>query len=168
MYGLPQASILANKQLTKLQKLFCYYQYCHLPGLQRHKWQAILFTLMVDNFGTKYKRKQDVEHLLNAIQTHYEVSEDWMGFLYFGIMLNWCYEEGWMELSIPGYIRKALMKFQHPHSKWLQYAPYKHNLLQYGAKQQMTEIEPELPKLSAEGEKRVQQVVGTLMFYSRQ
>eukprot|EP00957_Ditylum_brightwellii_P171837 13081418-Ditylum_brightwellii.AAC.1 len=32
----------------------------------------------------------------------------------------------------------------------------------------MTEIEPELPELSAEGRKRVQQVVGTLLFYSRQ
>eukprot|EP00957_Ditylum_brightwellii_P010780 817293-Ditylum_brightwellii.AAC.1 len=60
------------------------------------------------------------------------------------------------------------MKFQHPHPKRLQYAPYKHNLPQYGAKQQIVELEQELPELSAEGKRLVQQVVGTLLFYSRQ
>eukprot|EP00957_Ditylum_brightwellii_P143965 10969677-Ditylum_brightwellii.AAC.1 len=60
------------------------------------------------------------------------------------------------------------MKFQHPHPKRPQYAPYRHNLLQYGAKQQMVEVEQELPELSAEGKRRVQQAVGTLLFYIRQ
>eukprot|EP00957_Ditylum_brightwellii_P158885 12093327-Ditylum_brightwellii.AAC.1 len=32
----------------------------------------------------------------------------------------------------------------------------------------MTEVEPEVLELSVEGKKRVQQVVGTLLFYSRQ
>eukprot|EP00957_Ditylum_brightwellii_P203922 15336779-Ditylum_brightwellii.AAC.1 len=109
-----------------------------------------------------------MEHLLNAIWTHYEVSEDWTGSLYCGIMLTWNCDKGWVELPIPGYVRKALMKFQHPHPKWLQYAPYKHNLLQYEAKQQMVEVEQELPKLSAEWGRRVQQAVGTLLFYSKQ
>eukprot|EP00957_Ditylum_brightwellii_P105961 8082745-Ditylum_brightwellii.AAC.1 len=129
MYRLPQAGILANKQLTK---------------------------------------KKDVEHLLNAIQTHYDVSEDWMGSLYCGITFTWNYKEGWVEISIPGYVQKALMKFQHPPPKRPQYAPYKHNLPKYGAKQQMVEVEQELPKLSAEGKWQVQQVVGTLLFYNRQ
>eukprot|EP00957_Ditylum_brightwellii_P098193 7481538-Ditylum_brightwellii.AAC.1 len=82
-------------------------------------------------------------------------------------MLTWNYEEGWVELSIPGYVRKALMKFQHPPPKRPQYAPYKHNLLQYGAKLQIVEVEQELPKPSADGKWQVQQVVGTLLFYSR-
>eukprot|EP00957_Ditylum_brightwellii_P066150 5019410-Ditylum_brightwellii.AAC.1 len=41
MYGLPQASILANKQLTKALKPFGNCQCQHTPGLWRHKWRSI-------------------------------------------------------------------------------------------------------------------------------
>ena len=89
MYGLPQMGILANQQLTKVLKPFGYYQCQHTPGLWKHKWRPITFCLVVDNFGVKYEGREHVEHLLNTIRTHYEVSEDWSGELYCGIMLKW-------------------------------------------------------------------------------
>ena len=47
MYGLPQAGILANKLLQERLEPHGYYPCRHTPGLWRHKWQPILFSLVV-------------------------------------------------------------------------------------------------------------------------
>ena len=41
MYGLPQAGLLANNQLTERLEPKGYYQCRHTPGLWRHKWGRI-------------------------------------------------------------------------------------------------------------------------------
>ena len=41
------------------------------------------------------------------------VAEDWNGNLFFGISLNWNYQDRTVDLCIPGYIGKVLQKFQH-------------------------------------------------------
>ena len=38
------------------------------PGLWRHKTRPILFSLVVNDFGIKYKGKQHALHLINAIE----------------------------------------------------------------------------------------------------
>jgi hypothetical protein len=54
MYGLLQASILANKLLKKRLANHGYYQRLQTPGLWRHKSRQICYNLGVDNFGIKY------------------------------------------------------------------------------------------------------------------
>ena len=51
MYGLKQAGIIANMELTKHLDKFGYYPVQHTPGLWRHKTRAKIFTLVVDNFA---------------------------------------------------------------------------------------------------------------------
>jgi hypothetical protein len=51
MYGLPQAGILANHLLTKRLEPHIYGQCRHTPGLWKHKWKPILFSLVMDEFG---------------------------------------------------------------------------------------------------------------------
>jgi len=51
MYGLPQAGILANDQLTKHLAKYGYQPAPHMPGLWQHDTWPIVFTLVVDNFG---------------------------------------------------------------------------------------------------------------------
>ena len=63
MYGLPQAGALANELLTKRLETQGYYQ-CKTPGLWRHKWRPIMFTLVVDNFGVQYTGDQHAQHLI--------------------------------------------------------------------------------------------------------
>eukprot|EP00957_Ditylum_brightwellii_P035759 2711247-Ditylum_brightwellii.AAC.1 len=72
MYGLPQAGILANKLLTERLAERGYYPVQHTPGLWRHKWQPVKFALVVDDFGVKINGEEHGEHLLNALQQHYE------------------------------------------------------------------------------------------------
>jgi polysaccharide deacetylase 2 family uncharacterized protein YibQ len=50
-----------------------------VPGLWKHDKRPIQFTLVVDDFGVKYTRQEDVEHLKSVIEQDYTVTADWTG-----------------------------------------------------------------------------------------
>ena len=102
MYGLPQAGILANKQLKERLAKKGYYELPHTPGLWTHRWRPIAFTLIVDDFGVKYTGREHAEHLIAALKEDYTVSEDWEGKIYCGINLEWNYREKYVDISMPG------------------------------------------------------------------
>ncbi len=52
-----------------------------------------MFILVVNNFGIKYERQEDVDHLIVGIKTKYVLTEDWTGNLYCSIKLNWDYKK---------------------------------------------------------------------------
>ncbi len=106
MYGLPQAGLLANKLLTSRLDTHGYYQCQFTPGLWRHKWRPITFSLVVDNFGVKTVGITHAKHLKEVLQKYYTVSVDWTGDLFCGISLNWDYCGKTIDLSMPGYIKK--------------------------------------------------------------
>jgi hypothetical protein len=64
MWGLPQAGILANKLLRRRLLPHGYYERNNTPGLWKHETRLISFTLVVDNFGVKYVRREHVDHLI--------------------------------------------------------------------------------------------------------
>ena len=57
VYGLPQAGMLANKQLRKHLKPAGCYEVAHTPELWRHKRRPIQFSLVIDDFGVNYVGK---------------------------------------------------------------------------------------------------------------
>jgi hypothetical protein len=114
MYGLPQAGMLANKPLQERLWPHGYHACEHTPGLWRHNNRPIMSTLIVDDFGTHYEGKQHAHHLIAALKQDYEtVTTNWDGMLFCGITLNWDYNTRSVDLSMPGYIVKALREFQH-------------------------------------------------------
>jgi len=58
MYGFPQAGLLANELLEKRFNEHGYHQSKLVPGLWKHEWRLIQFTLVVDDFGVKYVGKE--------------------------------------------------------------------------------------------------------------
>jgi hypothetical protein len=76
-WGLPQAGILTNKLLRKRLAPHGYYECINTPGLWRHKWRPITFTLVVDDFGVKYVGKEHADHLVASLKTKYKLVEDW-------------------------------------------------------------------------------------------
>ena len=62
MYGLLQAGLLANKLLEKRLNINGYFQSKLVPGLWKHEWRPIQFTLVVDDFGVKYVGKEHALH----------------------------------------------------------------------------------------------------------
>jgi hypothetical protein len=83
----------------------------------------IQFTLVVDNFGIKYVGKEHANHLLSTLKEHYTIDIDWEGKLYCGIILTWDYIKKHVDISMPGYIKKLLQRFQHELRK-AQHSPY--------------------------------------------
>jgi hypothetical protein len=167
MYGLPQAGKLANDLLVKRLAPHGYRPIRHTHGIWKHNTRPVTFILVVSNFGIKYVGKEHVGHLLQALKQEFEVTEDWTGALYCGITLEWNYKEGTLDLSMPGYVDAALHKFQHKPPTQPEHAPYTARQKQYGAKFQLTPEQDTSTVLSADGRKRTQRVVGSLLYYGR-
>jgi hypothetical protein len=68
---------------------------------------------------------------------------------------------------MPGYIDNALHKFQHTPPYRPQHALHPARKLQYGSKVQLTPEVVDSPTLAPAGKKRIQQVVGALLYYAR-
>ena len=113
MYGLPQAGLLAQELLEKRLNEHGYRQSKLIPGLWKHDTKTINFTLTVDDFGVKYVKKEDVDHLIRVLKKDYEISEDWTGTKYIGLTLTWEYHNRRVHISMPGYVQKALAKVNH-------------------------------------------------------
>jgi len=101
MYGLPQLGLIANELLEERLNKHGYQQSKLVPGLWKHDKRPIQFTLVVDDFGVKYTRQEDVEHLKSVIEQDYTVTADWTGNRYIGITLDWDYNRQQVHLSMP-------------------------------------------------------------------
>ena len=112
MYGLPQAGTLSNKLLKECLVEYGYAEQPHTPRLFKHETRPVIFLLVVDDFGIKYIGKKNAEHLISALTDFYEVEVDWKGELYCGIILNWHYDEGCVDISMPNYVKKQLLCYK--------------------------------------------------------
>jgi hypothetical protein len=168
MYGLKEAGILAFEQLVTKLAPHGYELAPFTPGLWRHTTKPTTFTLCVDDFGVKFFTKPDALHLVAALHKDCEITTDWDGSLYCGLTLDWHYADGYVDISMPGYVTRALSKFQHPAPKRSQHAPHQWIKPVYGSKQQQKPTEATgAEPLDATGTKRVQSVNGTFMYYGR-
>ena len=52
------------------------------------------------------------------------MATDWDGKIYCGITLDWNYDKGYVDISMPGYIQRLLAKYKHLKPAKPQYAPY--------------------------------------------
>jgi endonuclease I len=115
----------------------------------------------VDDFGVKYVGCEHAEHLMKCIKKNYNISSDWKGSAYCGLTLEWDYKNRTVDLSMPGYIKAALHKYQHASPTRPEHAPHTWNPPVYGAKTQYVEHETTSPALSAKDVNKLQQLTGT-------
>jgi hypothetical protein len=80
--------------------------------------------LVADNFGIKYVGTEHAEHVK-----------------------AWDYQKKIFDLSIPGYIKAALHKFQHPEPTRPENVPHIWNPPVYGAKAKFVEAKEDSPLL---------------------
>jgi len=66
MYGLPQASLLANQQLVHKLTPAGFVPVRHTPGLFVHTSKPIMFALIVDDFGVQYVGKPAADFLIST------------------------------------------------------------------------------------------------------
>ena len=157
--------MLSNKLLETCLNEAGYYQCPTTPGLWRHKWRPILFCLIVDDFGIEYSDKRHANHLRNTLLKHYKITQDCTGSRFAGIDLAWDYSKRTCRLSIKNYIKNLLLKWVHTIPSKPQHAPFRHAPIIYGAKQQFTHSPDTSPPLDAAGVKRIQAIIGALLYY---
>ena len=104
MYGLPQAGILSQQLLEKRLGAKGYHQSKICPGLWKHDWRPICFSLVVDDFGVKYVGQEHAQHLMDALQEDYTISKEWDGTRYLGLTIDWDYKNRKVHISMPEYI----------------------------------------------------------------
>jgi hypothetical protein len=166
MYGLPQSGLLANELLEKRLNKRGYHQSKLVPGLWKHEWRPVQFTLVVDDFGVKYVGKEHAQHLKKTLEENYTVTTEWDGTRYIGITLDWDYKRRQVHLSMPNYVKKALKQFQHTLKK-KQHQPFPSAKIIYGAKKQYATEQSTAPLLDKEGKKFIQKVCGKFLFLGR-
>jgi hypothetical protein len=101
------------------------------------------------------------------LRENYKITEDWTGELYLGITLNWDYKNRTVDLSMPNYVSEPLHKFQHPAPYRPEHAPHDWTKPAYGQRQQFVTPHDDSDPLDQDGINRVQQVVGTFLYYAR-
>ena len=92
---------------------------------------------------------------------------DWKGQLFCGINLDWNYNMRHVDLSVPGYVQIKRTKYKHSNPKKPQHSPYQAQPIQYGTKVQQPVKSDTRAPLYDKQIKRVQEIVGTFVWYSR-
>ena len=65
------------------------------------------------------------------------------------------------------YIDKLIIKYGHPQPRKPQLSPHKHREVTYGSKEQLTPEKDTSQALDNKGNKRIQSIVGALLYYAR-
>ena len=138
----------------------------HTPVVWRHEIRPTTFTPAVDDFGIKYFKKSDADHLLKALGKKYALTIDWTGTSYLGLTIDWHYDEGYVDISMPDYVPKALAKFHQSAPKRPQHGPHFWSSPVYGQKLQYA-TKDLTESLDKKGTQRVQKISGTFLYYGR-
>jgi hypothetical protein len=111
-YGLPQSGILANNLLCSrlVTEGFC--ESISTPGLWRHKWHPIQFSLIVNDFGLEYVGIEHFNFLLDILKKYHGVQFNMAGNKLTGIVIKWDYPSKCCRISMPGYLDNLLIKFK--------------------------------------------------------
>eukprot|EP00957_Ditylum_brightwellii_P124117 9461674-Ditylum_brightwellii.AAC.1 len=167
MCRLKQAAILAYKQLRERLQQHSYSPIPNSNGLWKHCIRRTIFALCVDNFGIKYFKTEDANHLISVLHEFYDISINWKDKNYCGLTFDWNYALGFVDVSMPGYVMKALEKFRHAKPKFPQFAPHCWNQPAYGQKVQYAATSDASDKLDKKGHRLIQSIIGTFLYYAR-
>ena len=113
IYGLPQAGKLSQDRLVKHLASHGYSQCTNTPCLFVHDTNGIAFTFVVDDFLIKYRDKTAADHFMTTLRELYEITTDFNNVQKnVGITLKHNKLERTIDMSMPGYVKKALLQFK--------------------------------------------------------
>jgi hypothetical protein len=122
---------------------------------------------VVDDFGVKYGKKEDMDHLVKTLGDRYPIKVDLKAEFYLGITIKWDYDKRTAKLSMPDYVKEALLEFQHKGTNKIKFnSPSTYTPPVYGKKQQMAKIDETNP-INKKETKLLQQVCGKFFHHAR-
>jgi hypothetical protein len=84
-----------------------------------------------------------------------------------GLTVEWNYKRGYVDISMPLYVQKALTKLNHIPSATPQHAPHRWVPITYGKKIQNAQVEDTSPLLQDKEIRHIQRMVGSFLYYAR-
>ena len=170
MYGHPVSGLLSNKHLFKTIKDAGYYEDSLVPCLLKHVTKPTIGVIVVDDIGLKVRSKEDVLHLVEAIEKVWKVKINWKGDKYVGMDLEWDYNpnDPSLEISCDQVFPDALKRF-YPHQtlKGADTPGLEVKGWTLGPDNKVIVTEEDTPILMPEKTKFVQQFAGTLSHAAR-
>ena len=88
MYELNEAGILAFNYLVENMTPHGYHPVQYTAGSWKHETKMTTSILCVDNFGTKFRNKEDLHHFLDTLRQTYKISTDSTGSNYIGLTIE--------------------------------------------------------------------------------
>ena len=88
MYGLKQAARLAYDKLKEHLAKYGYFPDKLAQNIWYHETKRTKFCLCVDDFGVQYFSKEDITHLINALQDKYMITTDFSGKNFCGLDIH--------------------------------------------------------------------------------
>ncbi len=110
---------------------------------------------------------KDAQHLIDVLKNDYTVTIDWDATKHIGLAIKWDYINHKVYTSMPGYLEKAFLQFNHTPPKKKQNSPHPHVTTQYRAKIYYATEDDEDPPLNKEETKYIQVAAGTLLYYGQ-
>ena len=117
MFDLPLAGSLGHDLLEEQINKEGYFQSKIIPGFWKHKDRALQSTLIVNDFGIKYIKREDLDHLIQTLEKYYSVVVDLEGKECIKINLDLNYDDGKVHFSMHPYLTKALIIQHSPLTK---------------------------------------------------
>jgi hypothetical protein len=113
MYGLPQAGKLSQTRLIRHLSTHGYIQCSNTPCLFRHITHDIMFSFVVDDFGVRYPKQEDADHLIQTLESNaYKLKVRPLGDKYLGMYISFNRVRHTVSLSMPGYVTKMLQRYR--------------------------------------------------------
>jgi len=122
--------------------------------------------LVVDDFLIKYSKDKDLQHLRTTIENYYAFKVDEEAKQYVGIHLKWDYTKQTVKLSMEGYVKQALLEFEHEAPRTPCHSPSRYTMPKYGSRVQYVKIDETAP-LNTDQTTFIQHAVGKLLYYAR-
>jgi hypothetical protein len=166
-YGLPQAGILANGLLCGHLEKEGYYKAATTPGLWKHKWRPTQFCLIINDFGVEYVGIEHFNHLLVVLQRYHQVKTNVADNKIAGLNVQWDFPSEQVRIDMKSYVNDLLLSLNWRMPKKSQFLPFTATPILCGQKKQYTPDKDTSAPLSPERIKRVQKIIGSLMYYAR-
>jgi hypothetical protein len=168
LYGHPASGRLSFLKLKGILEEGGFYEHPMVDCLFIHKTRNIMFTLIVDDMGIKFAKKEDLEYLVSVIEPHWKLKVDLTGSRFIGMHLAWQYDRPVPRVIIynPSVVRDALARFAPDKRLRGSSTPSPYTQPVYGKRTQTGPFDEASPA-PPETIKFVQEVTGLFNHYSR-
>ena len=164
--GLKEAGKIAHDDLVERLAKRGHRKCERAEGLFKHESRDTSFALVVDDFGIKHKKMEDVEHLKKVIGEHHPFKVDMEAKQHVGTQLKWNRSRRALRCSMPGHVQQALEELQHVLPNRHHCAPSAMERPDCGASVQHAKEDLSKP-LDETAIKRIQKVTGKFLCCAR-